>query len=209
LLLAGAPPVHPGNNPTIGPEIDWQRLGDEGSVTIYCRPRIGTGVKEFKGVGLIDAPPAVVEKAIEDVKDYASFLPYVVEARVISQSGNETVAYERLSLPFVSNRDYTVRIEHGPIIFPSGETGYRQTWSTANELGPDERRGVVRVKINEGSWLLEPAGADGQSTQATYQIYTNAGGFMPAFLDNRASELAIQKLFEALRKRLQDVGGNR
>jgi len=60
----------------------------------------------------------------------------------------------------------------------------------------------VRVKVNEGSWLLEPSGPD--TTQATYQIYTDSGGAIPAFLVNRGSQLVIPRLFAAVRKQSQD-----
>jgi hypothetical protein len=58
-------------------------------------------------------------------------------------------------------------------------------WSPANELGPPEKKGVVRVKLCEGKWLLEPDGTT--KTRATYFIYTDTGGFIPSFIANRIS----------------------
>jgi hypothetical protein len=75
-------------------------------------------------------------------------------------------------------------------------------WSPANELGPPEKKGVVRVKICEGKWLLEPDGAI--KTRATYFIYTDTGGFIPSFIANRISLTGITKLFAALRKQVKD-----
>ena len=63
---------------------------------------------------------------------------------------------------------------------------------------------MVRVKMDEGSWLLEPTGPGGASTQATYQIYTDSGGALPAFLANRDCQMAVPKLFDAIRKQAQD-----
>ena len=189
---------------TIGPDTSWQKVDDKDGIAIYSRKRVGSGLKEFKGTGLISAPPQAVEKVLEDVAGYTSFMPYVSEARVISQSGDETVTYQRLNLPVVSNRDYTVRVEHGSSQNPGGLLTFRDTWQTANEAGPAERRGTVRVKVNEGSWLLEPTGTGGASTQATYQIYTDSGGALPAFVANHASETAILKLFDAIRKQVRD-----
>jgi hypothetical protein len=81
---------------------------------------------------------------------------------------------------------------------------YRDTWQTDNEAGPAERHGLVRVNVDEGSWLLEPVGPAGASTQATYQIFTDSGGTLPAFLANRGSQMAIPRLFEAIRKQVRD-----
>jgi hypothetical protein len=75
-------------------------------------------------------------------------------------------------------------------------------WSPANELGPPEKKGVVRVKICEGQWLLEPDGAT--STRATYLIYSDTGGVIPSFIANRVSLTGIGRLFAAIRKQVKD-----
>ncbi len=96
---------------------------------------------------MIDAPPAVVEKVLEDVASYPSFMPYVTEARMISQDGNDVVTYQRLNVPVVSNRDYTVRVEHGTAKGTSGGTIFRDTWQTANE---ERAPGKARVGAGKG-----------------------------------------------------------
>ena len=204
LLIAAAPPARPDGGATLSADTGWQSLDDKDGVALLSRARIGSGMKEFKGTGLIDSPPATVEKVLDDVGSYTAFMPYVTEARVISQDGITEVTYQRLNVPFVSNRDYTVRVEHGMAKGAAGELIFRDTWQTANEAGPAERRGIVRVKVNEGSWLLEPAGAGGSATRATYQIFTDSGGALPAFLANRASQTIIPRLFEAIRKQAHD-----
>ena len=173
-------------------------------MVLYARSRLGSDIKEFKGTGIIDAPPGAVEKVLEDVASYTSFMPYVVEARVLSQAGEDAVTYQRLDIPFVAGRDYTLRVEHGTVRGPGGAMIYRDTWQTDNEAGPPEHRGTVRVKVVEGSWLLEPAEPAGDATQATYQIYTDSGGVLPTFIANRASQLTIPRLFGAIRKQVRD-----
>ena len=98
----------------------------------------------------------------------------------------------------VEGRDYTVRVEHGITKGVGGEVTDRDSWQTDNDAGPAERHGVVRVKVNEGSWLLEPSVSCGTATQATYQIYTDSGGVLPAFLANRASQMIIPKTVRSL-----------
>ncbi len=204
LLIAGAPLARPDNGAMLSPDTGWQRVDDKEGVALFSRSRLGSSIKEFRGTGMIDAPPGAVEKVLADVGSYPSFMPYVTESRAISQAGGEVMTYQRLDVPFVANRDYTVRVEHGTALGPGGEMIYRDTWQTANQAGPPERHGVVRVKVNEGSWLLEPAGPGGSSTQATYQIFTDSGGVLPAFLANRASQMIIPRLFEAIRKQARD-----
>lgn len=204
LLFTGAPLARPDEGPTLSADTGWQQVEEKDGITLYSRARLGSGIKEFKGTALISAPAGTVEKVLEDIGSYTNFMPYVTEARLISQDGNEVVTYTRLNVPFVSNRDYTVRVEHGTARGPGGIMIYRDTWQTANEEGPAERRGIVRVKVNEGSWLLEQSSPDGDATQATYQIYTDSGGVVPAFLVNQGSRIVIPRIFEAIRKQAQD-----
>ena len=50
--------------------------------------------------------------------------------------------------------------------------------------------------MNEGSWLIEPAGG---RTRATYSVYCDTGGKVPPMIVNMANKTAIPKLFEAIR----------
>ena len=204
LLLAAAPAARPDAGPVLSADTGWQRLDEKDGVTLFSRARPGVDFKEFKATGQIDAPPSVVEQVLADVSAYPDFMPFVSESRVIGRDGADTLTYQRLSIPFVAGRDYTVRVEHGTTQIPGGQTLYRDIWQTANEAGPPEHRGTVRVKVNEGSWLLQPSGPAGLLTQASYQIYTDSGGVLPAFLANHASLLIIPKVFNAVRKQTRN-----
>ena len=201
--MAGAPCARPEGEPVLSADTDWQSVEQKDGVEVFARDRAGSSLKEFKGVGAIDAPPAMVERVLQDVNDYPSFMPFVAEARILSVNGNQAVTYQRVAFPLVSNRDYTLKIERGTLTGPAGVI-YRTTWEADNDDGPAERHGVVRVKMDEGSWLLEPVGLAGATTQATYQIYTDSGGALPAFLANRGCQVAVPKLFEAIRKQVHD-----
>jgi len=202
LLFIGARLGRADDGPTLSADTGWQRVSEKDGVTLFSRSRVGSSIKEFKGTGVISAAPGAVEKVLQDVGDYPTFMPYVTEVRVISRDDGNFLVYQRLNVPFVSDRDYTLRVEHGITNGPGGVIIYRDTWQTADEAGPPPRRGTVRVRNNEGSWLLEPVG--GTSTQATYQIYTDSGGVIPAFLVNRGSQIVIPRLFDAIRKQVQD-----
>jgi len=58
---------------------------------------------------------------------------------------------------------------------------------------------VVRVRINEGYWLLEPR-EEGKKTFATYYVYTSPGGALPNFIANKGNTIAVPKVFEAIKK---------
>jgi len=180
----------------------WVQVSNTSDLTIYDRLHTGTAIKEFKATGLINAEPAVVKRVLDDVEAYPHFMPYVVEARIISHDANSRITYTRISPPIIGDRDYTIRVRFETK--RAGEGGaicYCNRWEAANELGPAEKPGIKRVKVTEGSWLLEPT-ANGHQTQATYCIYSDSGGTLPAFMVNMASKTAIPKIFESLRNQV-------
>jgi hypothetical protein len=182
------------------PRENWKRVKQANGVAIYSRPHPGSHLKEFEAIGEIDASSHTAYKVIDDVEAYATFMPYTAEARVIERKHNSILTYQRISPKIVSDRDYTIRIEkrswpaeHGPAYFSE--------WKAANGHGPAEQHGVFRVKLVNGSWLLEPSGPN--KTRATYYVFTDSGISVPPFLANTISETGITKLFAAVRKQVK------
>jgi hypothetical protein len=173
----------------------------EKNVTIYSRVRPGSPLKEFKAVGPIDAPTSAVSAVIDDFQNYPNFMPFTAECRLIKRDGDSMIGYQRLSPKICADRDYTLRVSKKSWPASDGFV-FMSQWSPANELGPPEKKGVVRVKICEGKWLLEPDGTT--KTRATYFIYTDSGGVLPSFIANQASVTGISRLFAAVRKQVRD-----
>jgi hypothetical protein len=109
------------------------------------------------------------------------------------------VFYQRLTLPLVRDRDYVLRTHFDETPGENGTT-YRLEWRPCHESGPEPTQGVLRVSYCEGAWLLEPQ--DKMTTRATYTIFTDAGGALPAFAANTGSRMAIRKIFAAIRKQV-------
>jgi hypothetical protein len=183
-------------------DVGWKlAAARENNIAIYSRARSGSPLKEFKAVGQIDAPTAAVSAVIDDFLNYPNFMPFTTECRLIKQDGDSIVGYQRLSPKICADRDYTLRVWKKSWAVSAGLVFLSQ-WSPANELGPPEKKGVVRVKICEGKWLLEPDGAI--KTRATYWIYTDSGGVFPSFIANHVSVTGISRLFAAIRKQVKD-----
>jgi hypothetical protein len=180
---------------------EWKQESTAKGVTILSRAHAGSSAREFKAVGIIEAPPPMVFAVIDDSESYPSFMPYTSEVRVLKREKDAVLAYQRLEIPLVSPRDYTLRSEHAKWLGRDGAI-YRIRWEPANHLGPAEKPGILRVNVCEGGWLLEPEGL--HATRATYTVYTDSGGALPPFLANNGSRIAIRKVFEAVRKQVKD-----
>lgn len=180
---------------------EWKEESTGDGLVIYSRIHEGSNLKEFKTVGSIDALSSTVFAVLNDVEAYPSFMPYTAECNVLKRTKDCTIAYQRLDLPLVSDRDYTLRSEHFRTTGPGGPI-YRIQWEPANDLGPPEKPGVQRVNVCEGGWLIEPDRAG--MTRATYTIYTDSGGAIPAVIANNGSRTAIRKIFAAVRKAVRE-----
>jgi hypothetical protein len=179
----------------------WRLESESGGVALYSSVHPGSSLKRFKAVGLIEAPTRVVHNVLDDVEGYPKFMPFTAECRILKREADEFFAYQRISPKIVSDRDYTIRIRQKS--WPrDGGTCYTSDWEPANECGPAERKGVLRVKLCEGGWLLEPDHT--VKTRATYSIFTDNGGRLPAFLANAASGIGIRKIFVAVRRQVKD-----
>ena len=138
---------------------DWTLASKSSNLILYSRPHKGSALKEFKAVGSIEAPTTAMHRMLDDVDSYPSFMPYMAECRIIKRDGDSIITYQRLAPRLVSERDYTLRVEEKSWTSGSG-LAYLHRWQTANEAGPPPRKGVLRVSVSEGSWLLEPDGTD-------------------------------------------------
>ena len=180
---------------------EWHLVSRSSEISLYSRIRSGSALKEFKAVGIINAPTRAVHNVLNDVQSYPRFMPFVAECRVLKREGDTIYSYQRISPKIVGDRDYTLHIDEKTWPDENG-TVYSKKWKAANEFGPAARKGILRVKICDGSWLLEPETAE--TTRATYSVYTDTGGSLPSFLANIASEIGIQKVFTAVCRQVKD-----
>lgn len=197
-LLLGSHAVMAGTPTASAPQSHpWKIEGSREGVAICSRLHEGSGLKEFKSSGLINAAPEAVYALLNDAAEYPKFMPYTAEVRILQTTDDSVTAYHRLSLPLVDDRDYILRSIHSVTQSPAGPV-YHISWKPAHGIGPSPKPGIQRVTTCEGSWLLEPT-ADGK-TKATYDVYSDTGGAIPAFLANGGSRTAIRKVFAAIRK---------
>jgi ribosome-associated toxin RatA of RatAB toxin-antitoxin module len=179
----------------------WKLESQGGEIVLYSRPRAGSSLKKFKAIGEVAAPVRVVHAVIDDFENYPNFMPYTVECRVVKREGNGTFFYQRLSPKIVSDRDYTLHIREKSWRAQNGPV-HQHLFEAANDAGPAEQKGYTRVRICQGEWLFEPI--DPSKTRVTYFLDTDNGGKVPAFIANPASEMAIRKVFAAVRKQVKD-----
>ncbi len=186
-------------------ELKWELSTEDNGIKIYGRKKADSEVREMKAQGLVDASPQEIWKAIRDYEGYTKNMPYTEEAKVLKRDpGDKTILfYSRLNTPLVDRRDYILKIIDESD-WKEGKGFMKVSWTAVNDqdaLMP-VKGDVVRVRVNDGYWLLEPRD-EGKKTYTTYYIYTSPGGSIPNFIANKGNSIAVPKVFESIKKTVE------
>lgn len=177
----------------ISPSEGYQRIGDKHAVTVYKRE--GHAI-DLAAEGDIEAPPAVVLKVLTDYASHPKWVHGLSESRVLDQQPSGLDVYQRLHLPMLEDRDFTLRVDWAA----AGDA--RSIKFHMSDKGPPPAPGVIRTPVHEGSWELEPLDG-GKRTHATYRFRMELGGSLPMWMARGRAGKDVPDLFEAIRKQVQ------
>jgi ribosome-associated toxin RatA of RatAB toxin-antitoxin module len=182
---------------------DWEKLSEQGGVLIERRAVAGSSLSEIRATILTSLPPALVAQTLWNHRDYPHFVPHLKRLEILSERGDERLTYEQVSVPLLSDRDYTVRVRRRAD--PAAQR-YEISFESDNAAGPPPDPHYVRVARIRGKWTVEPApGSPGSLVR--YQVQAEGGGSIPDWLANRAQRAAASDLVRAVLERAQDSAG--
>ncbi|NOJ98558.1 hypothetical protein D7W82_36775 [Corallococcus sp. CA049B] len=181
---------------------EWETVATKPFV-IKVRPRPGTKAKDIWAEGELKASALQIQTALEDQGSYRLFMPYVKESRVVRPTDDGgRLTYTRLDLPVVSSRDYICHVVTESKVAPDGTGVYQQRWKAEPDAFP-ARRDVVRLRLNEGSWKVEPKGEG--TSWVVYKFTVDPGGSVPGFLASVGQNDAVVDTLRAVEKRAQTL----
>ena len=181
----------------------WEFVTEKDGIRVWRRTKLDAKIQELKADGYIDAPVARVQDVLEHVEQYPEFMPYMTESKIVGQAAPDAdYIYHKVDPPFVSKRDYTLRIAHH---FEPQTGVYSRVWTTLpkdSPLGPPQQKNVIRLDLADGSWTVEPSGTN--KSHVVYWVYAAPGGAMPSWLVNKANVISMPDVVRSLRKRSLD-----
>ena len=151
---------------------------------------------ELAAEGEIAAPPDEVLRVLADYEEHPRWVAHLAESRVLHRSNDALDVYQRLALPILADRDYTLHVAWG-----SDGAARWLRFAAANELGPAPSKGVERVEIHEGTWRLEPIDG-GRATRASYRVHLDLAGSLPGWMSRGRAAKDVPGFFERLRARV-------
>lgn len=176
------------------PPEGYTPAGGTSEVRVYRRAE--KGVIELAAEGRIDAPPAQLRRVLLDYANHPRWNNALTESRILDRREGALDVYQRLDLPMLHDRDYTLHVTWGQ----EGETLWLD-FVTRDEVGPPPVRGVVRVKVHEGHWELVPIDG-GRATDARYRFRLNLAGMLPSWMARGRVSSDLPVFFDALKHQL-------
>ena len=176
----------------------FKHVGGRNGVEVYRLTY--SSVIDLLAEGEIDAPPAVVRDVVLDFPNAPRVTDNVAESRVLQKADRDIFVYQRLKLPIISDRDFTLHATwktRGPVILTQ--------FAVDNGHGPQARDGIVRLSMLQGGWELTPI-RDGMATHARYRVQIDLAGDVPKWMVSGGAAKNLPKLFEGVRKLARERG---
>lgn len=181
------------------PGDDWELANKKDDFVIYTKDNKEAGVRAIVAITEVDAAPSTVFDVVGDFDRYADFMPYVKKSSVVERKDSGAlIVYSLLSPPLVNDRDYYIEVKR-TAGNAENKGVFKSAWTAVPDFKPDEK-GVIRVRQNTGSWVIEPLDG-GKRSRVTYNLLTHPGGSIPTWMANKSNTVAIPSLFEAVQKR--------
>lgn len=158
-------------------------------VYIEREPYAGNGIA-LTACGVIDAAPAKVWPALRDCGEYEEFLPGVEESALLGREDNVASCEALIDLPFPLGELRSIERATETELLGGG---FKRRWTL--------ERGDYRHL--EGSWTLLPAGDQGESTLAIYQLDMDPQTIVPDFVLRRTQSSTARGVFAAIRERVR------
>lgn len=182
---------------------EWKQTGESEGITGYTMAAGENGCQGVKGVGIVDAPVAVVEAVLRDIPALTEFILNCKESSFVNDPEFENTAdrfrtYMVTAMPFpVKDRD-AVNLTEYTIDRATGTV-----YVEINGIKTDYmiNRDMVRMRMIKVNYILTPRGAD--QTEVIYTTVGDPGGAIPGFIADMFTKTLGIKTIKGLRNMAQ------
>jgi len=162
----------------------WNTEFTKNGITVYTRAVAGSDIKEFKSIGIIDAPADVVNKVLDDIPNLANWMPDCIVSRIVEKKSDDyMILYQVIKTPWpLNSRDFTFETK----IIKEKDKIIRTVKAVPHSSYP-QTGNYVRITNMTGQWTLLRQD-NNTRTLATYQIKSDPAGNIPVAIANATSK---------------------
>ncbi|MFA0050082.1 hypothetical protein BCT04_10155 [Vibrio breoganii] len=179
--------------------VNWKEVKNNHGITVYNRSIEGSSFKAFRAEMTVESDLTTLMAVFNDVDVGTTWVENVDEMRLVKANSNmDNVTYAMTKAPWpVADRDSVV---HNHI----SQDPKTLAVTIKQEAVPDElprTKNKVRIETLHSTWVFTPINE--KETRVTYQVFTEPGGSLPAWLVNKVAISQPHKTFQGLREMSQ------
>ena len=185
------------NTVVIAQEQDWILSKDTKDLKTYYRESDNSDIKELNIETSIDAPALFIFELINDVDLYDDWVYRTTEAKLMKTYNDQSLQYYAVvDFPWpCDDREMYIDSEYSI----SDDKKYIVTTSkAAARKDIEDRKSHVRILELDLSWVLSED--ENGTTNITYTLRSDPGGFIPAWMVNLALEAGPTNTMNSLKE---------
>ncbi|WP_414820345.1 START domain-containing protein [Thiopseudomonas alkaliphila] len=157
---------------------EWKEEKNADGVQVFLKQEAGSKYKAYRGVTVINASLDKVLAVQADAANSCQWIHECSSLKVLKKEGPSVWTYTQFSTPWpVTPRDSVLKVTESK----QGDEVVRKIEGLPSYQ--PETKGYVRVAKVDGYWKFKPLSAN--QTQVTYEVHTDPGGSVPAWLANK------------------------
>jgi hypothetical protein len=182
------------------PTEGWDLASNNDGIDVYTRKKHDSDIHEAFVTTEILVPPWRINAVLADYKHHPEFMPYISETVVLRDEPTKVSVFQQLDffpIP-ITDRYYTIRLNTVPDQFGTGS--YRISWALENVESFIKKGRGISVPVNSGYWELRPI-KNSTGTSLRYYHMADSGGWLPAWIINRAIIRVLPRMIRAVKQR--------
>lgn len=189
-----------------------RRAIEQGEVLVELSAVQGTPVKKAAAVAVIDAPPDDVFAVLTDYNEFPEFMPYCRKVTLEKKDGEKSRVRFELEFPWpIGDRFYTLELTNRRFEQPAdaepSSVGTAPPVILINSW--TYVPGSGNINDTYGSWEVRSYPGNAEQGPARsfvrYTVFTDPGGNIPSWANNLATEIAVPKVINNLRRRVSEL----
>jgi hypothetical protein len=153
--------------------------------------------------GRIPASPQQILDALLDYEDQVGKIDRLSESRVLKRGPNYMIVYQRLNLPVISDRDFTLHVKWWK---KDGVTYV--SYRALKGRGPGPRDGVVRVTDHSGTWQIKPVNGC-RLSHVRFQVGIDLSGWLPLWMARSGAGKELPDLYTSVNRMISSKSTRR
>jgi ribosome-associated toxin RatA of RatAB toxin-antitoxin module len=160
-------------------ENGWELRKNKNGIKVYTRKIKNSNLVEFKAITTLNTSLQKAIKIIDDVASYPEWMANLQQSKTIKKiSDTERYDYYEIIVPWpFENRDMLVSVKS---LFPQNNIIHLELINHPEYIPVQQNK--VRIEKAKGSWNI--LSIDERTTKITYQLYSDPGGNIPAWIIN-------------------------